>query len=145
VTNGFVVDASVTLKLLVDEPGREYARLFFKRLSDPNPVVLYAPDLLYVECANTIWKYVTRYHYSPRHAQASLDALAALAIQAIPTQLIFQEAFNFSLRYRITTYDACYLALAEQFRCPLVTEDTDLIRQVRPHTKVPLYQLSEVE
>ncbi len=142
-SGSFVVDASALLKLLVDEPGTEYARIFFGHLADPDPILLYAPDLLYVECANTVWKYVSRYHYAARDAQASLRALAALALQAIPTQLLFQDSLRLGLRHRISAYDACYLVLAERLRCPLVTEDTDLIRHVRPHTKVPLHRLAE--
>lgn len=138
-----MVDASATIKLLIEEPGSEHARRFFSHLADPEPPILYTPDLLYVECANTVWKYVSRYHYAPRSARAALHALAALALQAVPTQHLFQEALQLSIRTRISAYDACYLALAQQIACPLVTEDVDLIRRIRPHVKIPLHLLSE--
>lgn len=143
-SRAFVVDASATLKLLVEEPGTEDARRFFARLADLEPPVLYVPDLLYVECANTLWKYVIRDQDTPGRAQAALQALAELALQAIPTQLLVQPAFRLGTRYRISVYDACYLALAERLRCPLVTEDLDLIRRARAHAAVPLYRLLDI-
>ena len=140
----FVVDASVTLKLLVEEPGSAEARLFFGRLNEPEPPVLYAPDLLYVECANTVWKYVWRYGYAARSAQAALKALADLSLQSVPTQQLFQEAFRLSARHKISAYDACYLALAQQFHCPLVTEDFELIRRVSGRTDSPIFPLADI-
>lgn len=140
----FVVDASTTLKLLIEEPGSAEARLFFGRLSDPDPPALYVPDLLYIECANTVWKYVWRHGYATRAAHAALKALADLNLQAVPTRQLFQEAFQLSTRHKISAYDACYLALAQRFRCPLVTEDSKLIRQVSLRTSTPLLSLVEV-
>ncbi len=139
----FVVDASATLKLLIEEPGSAEARFFFSRLGDPEPPALYVPDLLYVECANTVWKYVWRYGYATRAAHAALEALADLSLQAVPTQHLFQEAFRLSARHKISAYDACYLALAQRLRCPLVTEDLKLIRQISIRTSTPLFSLSE--
>lgn len=140
----FVVDASATLKILVEEAGSEHARLFFGRLASANPPLIHVPDLLYIECANIVWKYVTYHRYAPQSAQTALTALGALAFQVIPTYDLFQEAFSLSVRHRISAYDASYLALAHRFRCPLVTEDKDLIRKIRPDRTVPLYSLAEV-
>ena len=141
-SRSYVVDASAILKLLIEEPGSAEARLFFSRLDSPEPPALYVPDLLYVECANIVWKYVRRHHYAPRSAEAALTALAALSLQAVPTQRLFQEAFRLSVRHQISAYDACYLALAQRLRCPLVTEDLDLTRKIPAHANTTLLSLS---
>jgi predicted nucleic acid-binding protein len=49
----FVIDASVAIKWLVDEPGTA-AALSLRRHR------LLAPDLLIAECANVLWKKVRR-------------------------------------------------------------------------------------
>jgi predicted nucleic acid-binding protein len=144
VKGSFIIDASAILKLVVEEPGTREARLFFGYLSDPKPIFFFAPDLLYVECASAVLKYVTRYHYPLEQARIALRALLDLPIQATPTQLLFQDALEMALHLRISAYDACYLALAQQLRCPLVTEDIDLIRKVSlRRIGLTLYPLSE--
>lgn len=140
----FVVDASSTIKLFIEESGSEYARLFFGQLASGDPPLLYAPDLLYIECANIVRKYVSHHGFEARRARAALVTLKDLVLQAVPTQDLFQAAFSLSLRYQVSAYDASYLALAEGLRCPLVTEDVDLIRQVRAHSSTVLYRLAEV-
>ena len=142
--DAFVVDASATLKILIEEAGSEQARLFFGRLASENPSLIHVPDLLYIECANIVWKYVSYHRYAPQSAQAALTALGALAFQVIPTVDLFQDAFSLSVRHRISAYDASYVALARRLRCPLVTENKDLIRRVRSDRTVPLYSLAEV-
>jgi predicted nucleic acid-binding protein len=144
VKGAFVVDASVTLKLLIEEPGTQEAKRFFGRLTEADPPLLYVPDLIYIECANIVWKYVSRHNYASGQAQKALETLTYLALEAYPTQHLFQEAFKLSCRHAISSYDACYLALAQRVPCPLVTEDAALIRKVRPHVSVPLYPLVEV-
>ena len=139
----FVVDASAILKLFVEEPGSDNARLFFSRLEDAEPVRLHVPDLLYAECSNTLWKCVLHHRYAAPFAEAVLSDLATLNLQSVPTRELFQEAFFLSVRHSISAYDACYLALAYRLRCPLITEDVDLIRKVRPQSNIPLHSLAD--
>ena len=48
-SSAFIVDASVAVKWVVDEQFSDAARLLAGAR-------LYAPDLLYIECANILWK-----------------------------------------------------------------------------------------
>jgi hypothetical protein len=45
--------------------------------------VSFAPDLMYIECANIVWKYSQRFGYDPQRAQENLDDLAE--IETMPT------------------------------------------------------------
>ena len=56
-----VVDASVGIKLFVDEPLSEQAHHLFEKLVLDPPVELYVPDLFFIECTNILWKYTHRY------------------------------------------------------------------------------------
>lgn len=139
----FVVDASSALKLLVEEPGTEEARRFFGRLEEAEPIGLFVPDLFYVECANALWKYVFRHGYSAQSAKAALETLGHLALESVATRELYLEALSLSLKFHISAYDGCYLALAQKLRCGLVTEDLSLIKLVKAHVQIPLFCLSE--
>ena len=72
-----VVDASVAIKLVLVEPLVDRARALFARLYDSPPLRMYAPDLLYVERANILWKRVRFHGYDPTLAVRDLAALQA--------------------------------------------------------------------
>jgi hypothetical protein len=60
--SGFVVDASVAIKWLVDEPGADIVTTLLD-------CALAAPDLLGPECASVLWKKVTRGELSGLEAE----------------------------------------------------------------------------
>ena len=57
----WVIDASVAIKWVVDEPGTEQALLLRRHH-------LVAPDLLVPECANILWKKIRRGELSEAQA-----------------------------------------------------------------------------
>lgn len=61
---GFVVDASVAIKWLVDEPLSDLAA---KLVDDGLPLV--APDLIYAEAANALWAIACRGRICPGSAR----------------------------------------------------------------------------
>lgn len=130
----YVVDASVTAKLFVEEPDSPKAWQLFWHLADPDPVFLFAPDLLYIECANILWKYTQRFGYDSKLAQQNLEALAELEIETVPTSELFLKAYQIAEGFGITAYDACYVALAQGLDCPLVTVDKQLATKIPKQT-----------
>ena len=64
-----VVDASVAIKLFVDEESSEQADKLFEQLASDPPTRFYVPDLLFIECANILWKYVRNYGYPAENAR----------------------------------------------------------------------------
>lgn len=125
-----VVDASVGIKLFLDEPLSERADALFDHLSDNLPALLHVPDLFFIECANILWKYV-RYHGYPRE-DALLDVidLGDLNLRAVPTQELIEAALPIALNLGITAYDASYVALSQKLDLPLVTADEPLARRL---------------
>ena len=63
--------------------------------------------------------------------------LLGLTVHPIDVSLA-EEAFNIALQYRITFYNASFLALSRLLGCPLVTADDKLYRKVRSFPQLKL-------
>jgi predicted nucleic acid-binding protein len=130
-----VVDASVGIKLFLEEDGSEAAaRLFAELAPDPDsaslPSRFYVPDLFYVECGNILWKYVRHFGYDANNARQDVADLQALRLQTVSTADLLTPAFELALQYDLTAYDACYATLAQQLSLPLITADAALVRKL---------------
>jgi predicted nucleic acid-binding protein len=126
----WVVDASVGIKLFVNEELSEEATSLFDGLVQEPPVQLYVPDLFYPECANILWKYVRRYDYPAEEARSAIQTLGGLSLQPISSSLFLSDALNLALAREVSAYDACYVALADNLGIPLVTADNKLVRKL---------------
>jgi predicted nucleic acid-binding protein len=78
------VDASVGVKPFIPDPFSEKATQLFAHLVHPQ-TELFVPDLFYIECANTLWKYVRAGYIAAADVQADLAQLQALPLQVIST------------------------------------------------------------
>ncbi len=115
-----VVDASVALKWVLDEPGSADA------LAVLDMDVLHAPDFLLVEVANVFWAKQRRGIISRAAADAAFDAIAAVPIALAPTGELTAPARSLAFALDLTVYDALYAALAQRYDCPLATADRPL-------------------
>ncbi len=127
----FVVDASVGIKLFVDEPLSDRAHALLARLTEDPPTEFYAPDLFYIECANILLKYVRRFGRSLKDSQADLADLSKLAIKPVSTADLMQDALLLASEKNLTAYDACYAALAQRLNIPLITADEPMTQAVK--------------
>lgn len=125
-----VVDASVGIKLFLDEPLSERADALFDHLSDDPPALLHVPDLFFIECANILWKYVQYHGYPQEDALLDVIDLGGLNLRAVPTQELIEAALPIALNLGITAYDASYVALSQKLDLPLVTADEPLARRL---------------
>lgn len=129
--NTCVVDASVGIKLFVDEEGSEGADLLFSVLAENPDSRFYVPDLFFVECANILWKYVRHFDYPAENAALDVADLSALALSSVSTGDLIVSALELALAYGISAYDACYAALAQQNKLPLITADSALLQKLQ--------------
>lgn len=126
----FVVDASVGIKLFVDESLSDQAHALFTKLTDELPAEFYVPDLFYIECANILLKYMRRFGRSLTDSQADLVDLIALALRPVSTADLMEGALMLASQKNLTAYDACYAVLAQQLNVPLITADEPMVKSV---------------
>ncbi len=125
-----VVDASIAIKLFIEQEDSDLAESLLLRLSGNPPARFAVPDLFYVECANVFWKYVQQVGFPVVQAQSSLQRLKALNLQVYPLSELVEEALDVAIAYRISVYDACYVVLSLYVQCPLITADRKLLRSL---------------
>lgn len=125
-----VIDASVGIKLFVEEEFSEKVQNLFARLADESPAELYVPDLFYIECANILLKYTRRFKRPIEDSQADLADLNELAIKPTSTADLMEEALTLANDKNLTAYDACYAVLAKRLALPLVTADEPMVKAI---------------
>lgn len=127
-----VVDASVTAFALLDE-GNAGDRCRAALHADSQWIV---PEHWLVEVLSVIRGSLLGGKIGPGHAADAVTAAAAFEPVVIPTRLLASRIWE--LRGNLTTYDAAYVATAEQCNCALVTSDARLTRANGPRCPVNL-------
>jgi predicted nucleic acid-binding protein len=118
-----VVDASVAIKWVIEEPGTAEA-LALRRYQ------LAAPDLLVPECANILWKKVRRKELSEAEALLAARLLERAEIDLAPMRPLLELATRLSIALDHPAYDCLYLALAQSIGSAFITADERLCTKV---------------
>ncbi len=113
-----VVDASVAVKWFLREVHAEAAM----RILDPNHELI-APDLIWAEFGNVLWKRRRRGEITLATARAILLDFKRYPIATMPVAPLVEAALEIADGLRQSVYDSLYLALAERRECRLVTAD----------------------
>lgn len=119
-----IVDASVAIKWVIEEPGTAAALALRKyRLS--------APDLLIPECANVLWKKVRRKELTAQQALVAARLLERAELDLIPMRNLLEPAATLALALDHPAYDCIYLALAAKTGRFFVTADQGLVQRAK--------------
>jgi predicted nucleic acid-binding protein len=118
-----VVDASVAVKWFLPEDLATEAR----QLLTPEYQLL-APDLLWAELGNVLWKKHRRRELDQQTAGRLLRDFSAVPIAFHESKRWTEAALDLAIRHGVTVYDGLYLALAVGNECYLVTADQRLRR-----------------
>ena len=121
----FVVDASVAVKWFFPEIHSETA---LRLLAPAN--TLYAPDLLFSEFGNVLWKRYRKKETTKSEINAALEGLLAVPLRIQLSQTLIPLAVEIACAENRTVYDSLYLAAALAIQFPLVTADAKLYRSV---------------
>jgi predicted nucleic acid-binding protein len=124
----FVVDASLVIKWFVPEIHSEAARRWLGAAHD-----YVAPDLLFSEAGNAVWKKVRRKELDPDEGRQLVVDLARVPVETVVTRSLLQDALALALIAGITVYDAMYLTLAVRLETEVVTADDRFAAKVAQH------------
>ncbi len=125
-----VVDASLVLKLFLNEPDSPQVRAQW-RIWDRSGELMTAPALFRPEAFSVLRRSVHRGILSENEGNGAFAAVQKLEIEIREPVSLYREAWELARRFnRPTVYDCCYLALAAIAGCDLWTSDRRLVNAV---------------
>ncbi len=125
-----VLDASVGIKLFVEEEFSDKVQRLFAKLAEDPQVEIHVPDLFYIECANILLKYTRRFDRPLEDSLADIKDLNELALTVTSTTELVEDALKLAIEKKLTAYDACYAVLAQKLGLPLITADGPLAKAI---------------
>jgi predicted nucleic acid-binding protein len=129
-----VIDASALVELLVG--GTPRAARLAARLQPPSET-LHAPQLIDLEVTSVVRTLESRALLSPALATRAIVELLTLDLTRYPHESLVPRVWQ--LRGNLTSYDAAYVALAENLAAPLVTCDGRLAAAPGHHARIELF------
>ena len=120
-----VVDASVVVQLYFEEDHSSETERLFQQAED-----LLAPDLIWSEAANVIWKRHRCGDLSQENATGIIDQILSLPLRIHASVDLVRDALNLAVQLDRTVYDSLYLALAAKSKSVMVTADKRLVNSL---------------
>ncbi|KAF0207103.1 MAG: type II toxin-antitoxin system VapC family toxin [Actinomycetota bacterium] len=119
--NAAVFDASVLVKLAIEEPHSGEAARLYKDIE-----MAIAPDCASIECTSALWKKRRYEGYDPACISEAFRLLRSIDVAVFESAPLLENALEIALSLDHPVYDCIYLALALQEGIPLVTADARL-------------------
>lgn len=115
-----VLDASVVVKLAVNESGRDDV-VSLLALRDDAIVV---PDLMFVELANALWRKCVAGEVTVAQAQEAIQHSVETLREVMPSRELVGRAVELAVELKHPAYDCFYLACALVHAGQVVTADS---------------------
>jgi predicted nucleic acid-binding protein len=134
----YVLDASVAAIWFLppaDEPLFEQA-LEIQRAFVRGTVDFVAPDLLWPEVGNVLWKASRRGRITAAAAQDGAEAFSRFQIPSVASAQLLKQAVLLACSTGRSVYDCLYVALAVTTGRPLVTADERLANSLAAHLPI---------
>ncbi len=125
-----VLDASVAVKLVIDEPYSDRALSLVTELRRGG-VRVSVPPHFHSEVANAAYQQVRRQNVSLARAEAALASFLAMEFPVVFVPELPRAAFELAAQHGLASlYDAMYLALAVRLGANFWTDDQRLLRAI---------------
>ena len=124
-----VVDSSVVIKGFVAEPYSSEARRLLNEY-EMGTLALLAPDLLYAEIGNIVWKKQRFQGLAASDARSIIEAFRMLTFSLTSSATLLDDAYRLAVAHQRTVYDALYLALSMREQCRYLTADERLVNAI---------------
>jgi predicted nucleic acid-binding protein len=121
-----VIDSSVAIKWFVTEPYSVEAHSILEAYQ-VGTLTLLAPDLLYAEVGNIVWKKHRFQGLAAVDAEEVLAAFRLVTFSVTSCAVLLEEAYRLAVTHQRTVYDAMYLALSLREHCRWVTADERIV------------------
>lgn len=121
-----VIDASVAIKWFLPEP---YSINAIRLLDAGHELA--APDLIFPECGNVLWKKWLRQELEPDVIPVLLGDLCRMNVRIVPTFSLTDEASRIAVTWRRSFYDSIYIALAAACNGRMITADEKLCNALK--------------
>jgi predicted nucleic acid-binding protein len=120
-----VVDASVAVKWFVME---EDHLLALRLLEQDLPLV--APDLIFAETANVLWKKLQKGEVTETQSQRACRLLPGFLRGVVGSAALIVDALKLARRLNHSVYDCIYLACSQNQGTRLVTADQKFVAHI---------------
>lgn len=120
-----VVDASVAMKWYA--PEHDSIRAIAVLESVKHGVALHAPELIYAEFGNILWKKQKRGELPKSEIGSILNMFTDVPLVASENRVLLPGALEIAMATGRTLYDSLYVALAEEIDAKVVTADRKLV------------------
>ncbi|MBI2915565.1 MAG: type II toxin-antitoxin system VapC family toxin [Elusimicrobia bacterium] len=125
-----ILDPSVAIKWFLPEPHSQEA-VSLKKWITREQVILSVPELFFSESANVLWKKATlKKEISFSLARSILLEILNFPFITILDRQVLPSAYDIASPYKITIYDAIYLACASNFHAQFITADMALCHRL---------------
>lgn len=126
------VDASVVVRGVIEVDDTRALAQWVRWIGDRT--LLVAPDLMFYEVANALYRYQLGGQRSRAAVAEALRVSRSFPIRLYAGAGLHHDALTFAERFSLrAAYDAHYLALADRLGAEFWTADRRLANSVRPH------------
>jgi predicted nucleic acid-binding protein len=124
-----VIDSSVAAKWFLAEPHSDKA-LDILEAKKAKELVLLAPEFIYAEVGNILWRRVTSGTLADSDAQLFIDDFSNVQFTLVSSASLLKDAYKLGVTHKRTVYDSLYIALSLREQCELVTADAKLFNAI---------------